>query len=75
LSCTAKWQSDITLGGGDGGCARYMPGLMMGAPGKMANLTGAELLQKMDWLLGLGVRLLVAIGGAVIPCVPDSLHI
>jgi hypothetical protein len=52
-----------------------MPGLMMGAPGKMANLTGAELLQKMDWLLGLGVRLLVAIGGAVIPCVPDSLHI
>ena len=51
----------MTLGGG--GCARYMPGLMMGAPGKMANLTAAELLQKMEWLLGRGVRPLAAIAG------------
>ena len=31
----------IAGGGGGGGCEGYMPGLMMGAPGKMANLTEA----------------------------------
>lgn len=37
------------------GCSRYMPGLMMGEPGTLGNLSAAELMTTMDWLLDQGV--------------------
>ena len=54
-------------GGADGGaegCARYQPGLMLGKPGALADLGLDELIAKMDWLLGRGVRKMSLWAGA-----------
>jgi hypothetical protein len=45
-------------------CARYMPGLMMGKPGALANLSAPELEHTMDWLLGQGVTSISLWAGA-----------
>ena len=36
-------------------CTRYVPGLMMGEPGALANMSAIELKATMDWLLDKGV--------------------
>lgn len=36
-------------------CRRYMPGLMMGEPGALANMSATELKETMDYLLDQGV--------------------
>lgn len=46
------------------GCSRYMPGLMMGAPGALANLSSTELTATMDWLLDQGVTSISLWAGA-----------
>ena len=50
--------------GGAEGCARYQPGLMLGKPGALAGLGLDELIAKMDWLLGRGVRKMSLWAGA-----------
>ena len=45
-------------------CSRYMPGLMMGKPGALGNLSASELTATMDWLLDQGVTAISLWAGA-----------
>ena len=53
-----------------GNCSRYMPGLMMGKPGALGNLSASELTATMDWLLDQGVTAISLWAGAHPPSPP-----